>query len=124
MGGCPNISNAQRDMTIKHSRVTIDSHIMQAHNRAKRKQSGMTAQRSSDTLFSTLPYDLEEKIIYDTVLNIFHERDLDLRDIAEALDDCSGVGERIDVLVNWIDSQAYDEDWKDEVPLYVLDRCL
>ena len=89
---------------------------------AQQQQKG--AQHSSDSLFSTLPHELEEKIIYDTLVNLFYEKDLDLRDIAEALDDCSSVGEHIDVLVSWIDSQAYDEDWKNEVPLYVLDRCL
>ena len=86
---------------------------------AQQQQKG---EHSSDMLFSTLPYELEEKIIYDTVLNIFYEKDLDSRDIAEALDDCSSVGEHIDVLVSWIDSQAYDEDWKNEVPLYVLEK--
>ena len=49
---------------------------------------------------------------------------MEWRDVADAVEDCPSDGERIDVIVRWIDSQSYDEDWKSEVPVYVLTRCL
>lgn len=81
-------------------------------------------QQPGAALFSALPGELEEEIVYDAVVELFHRMDMDWRDVSEAIDDCSSVGKRIDVLVNWIDSQAFDEEWKEEVPLYVLERYL
>jgi len=71
-------------------------------------------------LFVALPDELEEKILFRKLVDLFYEKDLDWRDIAEAIDDCSSDGDCIQVLVSWIDSQSYDDDWKNEVPAYVF----
>tara|TARA_B110001450_G_scaffold97806_1_gene92791 strand:+ start:463 stop:789 length:327 start_codon:yes stop_codon:yes gene_type:complete len=85
---------------------------------------GTEMQKQDDVLFGALPTELEEKILYGTLIELFYEKDMEWRDVADAVEDCPSDGERIDVIVRWIDSQSYDEDWKSEVPVYVLTRCL
>lgn len=82
-----------------------------------------TREQQGDVLFGALPVELEEKILYGKCVELFYEKDMDWRDVAEAIGECLSDGDRTDVLVRWIDSQSYDEEWKEEVPVYVLTRC-
>tara|TARA_B110001452_G_C14950987_1_gene332600 strand:- start:293 stop:535 length:243 start_codon:yes stop_codon:yes gene_type:complete len=74
-------------------------------------------------LFGALPIELEEKILYEKCMEIFCDKDMNFRDVSEAIEACLCDGDRIDVLVRWIDSQSYDEEWREGVPMYVLTRC-
>ena len=58
------------------------------------------------------PDDIEEKIAYERVLSLFYEKDLDIRDVQEHLDACEGDGDRIGVLLRWIEHASYDDEWK------------
>ena len=90
----------------------------------KPNQGEQKMQKQDDVLFGALPTDLEEKILYGKLSELFFEKDLEWRDVADAIEECPSDGDRVDVIVRWIDSQSYDEDWKSEVPVYVLTRCL
>ena len=82
-----------------------------------------TREQQGDVLFGALPVELQEKILYGKCVELFYEKDMDWRDVAEAIEECPSDGDRTDVLVRWIDSQSYDEEWKEEVPVCVLTRC-
>jgi hypothetical protein len=82
-----------------------------------------TREQQGDVLFGALPVELQEKILYGKCVELFYEKDMDWRDVAEAIEECPSDGDRTDVLVRWIDSQSYDEEWKEEVPMCVLTRC-
>ena len=82
-----------------------------------------TREQHGDVLFGALPVELQEKILYGKCVELFYEKDMDWRDVAEAIEECPSDGDRTDVLVRWIDSQSYDEEWKEEVPVCVLTRC-
>ena len=64
------------------------------------------------------------KSLYSSMTELFYEKDLDWRDIADAIEECQSDDDRVDTIVRWIDSQSYDDDWKSNVPVSVLDRCL
>jgi len=82
-----------------------------------------TRKQQGDVLFGALPVELQEKILYGKCVELFYEKDMDWCDVAEAIGECPSDGDRTDVLVRWIDSQSYDEEWKEEVPMCVLTRC-
>ena len=53
--------------------------------------------------------------LYEKVLAVFQNMDLDWEDISENIDQCSNDEERIGVLIRWMDARAWDEEWKVDV---------
>ena len=54
----------------------------------------------------------------------FHAHDLDWRDIGEQIDELDNMGERLGVVLRWMDKTCYDEDWKMEFHANVLQKHL
>ena len=52
---------------------------------------------------------------YEKVIAMFQNMDLDWRDIEENVEQCSSDDERVRVLILWMDQQAWDEEWKDDL---------
>lgn len=50
--------------------------------------------------------------LYEKARNVFLSLDLDINDILENLNSCTSDDERVGVMIRWIESQAYDEEWK------------
>lgn len=71
-----------------------------------------------------IPEELVEQIMYEKILSLFYEKDLDMRDVAEHVAECSCDSERSGVLLRWIDHQSYDDEWKSEVDPALLELHL
>ena len=58
---------------------------------------------------------LDVAALYERVKDMFFRKDLDWQDIADTIDNAESDAERIGILLRWIDTQSYDEEWKVEL---------
>ena len=78
----------------------------------------------TDNNTTTLANEKTVENVLSQVWSIFVDQDLDFADVQDNYEQSDTDAEKIGVLLRWIDSQSFDDEWKEEISPSVLKKYM